>query len=60
MSLDLIFDLLNNYGDFFNQDFWKTIFNGVIKPLIDTINYLYAKKSKMSRSEKKKRRAHLK
>jgi brefeldin A-inhibited guanine nucleotide-exchange protein len=38
-TLDTLQRLLLDYGVNFNQDNWKMIFGGVLKPLFDEINY---------------------
>ena len=40
-ALDLLFEILKKHGALFDQQFWKTIFKGVLKPLIDNINFLF-------------------
>ena len=44
-SMDLLFSLLSEYGYAFSMEFWFMIFQGVLRPLFDEIQFTFQLKS---------------
>lgn len=39
--MNVLFNLLMTYGTLFSYEFWKMVFQGVIRPTFDEILYTY-------------------
>ena len=56
LAITKIDEVLKTYGETFSFEFWKTIFKGVLKPLIDNINFLFQQKQSRKQQKHKRRK----
>lgn len=40
-AIDMLFELLKQYGSNFTPEFWKLIIKGVLRPFFDEIQYSF-------------------